>query len=210
MLTETYRNQNRCCCHPTFILLLFVRGGVHRRASLYCSSNQQENGREAKREKAMADASNSTNDEGVAEQQHGELMEFLTNNAQMRETARNALKQGLWAGTAAIAGGLLMGPIGGLVGGIGGSVVGFLRADEYNGVVQQLGELPERQRGHLVQTVGKVLIEAGASPSELTTPGVFQARLVEFASRRPIRDQIWRACMEVMREEGEHAANLTS
>lgn len=74
-------------------------------------------------------------------QQHRELMEFLTDNAQMRETARNALKQGLWAGSGAIAGGLLLGPIGGLVGGIGGSVIGFLRADEYNGVVQHFGRI---------------------------------------------------------------------
>lgn len=143
-------------------------------------------------------------------QQHRELMDFLTDNTQMRETARNALKQGLWAGSGAIAGGLLLGPIGGLVGGIGGSVIGFLRADEYNGVVQHLGELPQQQRSHLVQSVGKVLVNAGASQSELATPGAFQARLVEFASRRPIRDQIWKACMDVMREEGEHAANLTS
>ena len=156
-----------------------------------------------------AAAANDTNND-VTEEQHRELMEFLTHNSQMRETARNAVKQALWSGAGAVAGGLLLGPIGGLVGGIGGSVVGFLRADEYNGVVQQLGQLPEQHRSVLVQSVGKVLVDAGASPLELTTPGVFQAKLFEFASRGPVRDQIWKACMDVMNEEGAYAASLTS
>lgn len=157
----------------------------------------------------MTDNNNDT-DIAMEEQQHRELMEFLTNNSQMRETARNALKQGMWAGAGAVAGGLLLGPIGGLVGGIGGSVIGFIRADEYNGVVEHLGQLPESQRTHLVRSVGKVLVNAGADGSELTTPGVFQTRLVEFASRGPVRDQIWKTCMEVMNEESQHAASLTS
>ena len=151
-----------------------------------------------------------TRDESMEVRQHRELMEFLTNNNQMRETARNALKQALWSGGAAVAGGLLLGPVGGLVGGIAGSVVGFMQSNPYDGVVQQLGELNEAQRGILVQSVGKVLVDAGASPTELLESGVFQEKLLEFASRGQVRDEIWKACMDVMQQEGAHEATLTS
>ena len=154
----------------------------------------------------MTDNSN----DDVTQQQHRELMQFLTNNSQMRETARSALKQAAWAGGGAVAGGLLLGPIGGLMGGIAGSVVGFLQSSPYDGVVQHLGQLPEQHRNTLVNSVGKVLVDAGASPSELADPTVFRDKLVEFASRGPVRDQIWRVCMDVMNEEGPHATNLTS
>lgn len=146
----------------------------------------------------------------MTEERHRELMQFLTDNSQMRDTARSALKQAAWSGGGAVAGGLLLGPIGGLLGGIAGSVVGFVQSNPYDGVVQHLGQLPEQHRSTLVKSVGKVLVDAGASPSELTDPEVFRARLVDFASRGPVRDQIWKACMEVMDEEGTHAANLTS
>jgi hypothetical protein len=59
--------------------------------------------------------------------QHDELMGFLADNHDMRETARNSLKQGVWAGGGAVSGGLLLGPVGGLVGGILGSIVGRRR-----------------------------------------------------------------------------------
>uniref|UniRef100_A0A7S3LF47 Uncharacterized protein n=1 Tax=Amphora coffeiformis TaxID=265554 RepID=A0A7S3LF47_9STRA len=154
----------------------------------------------------MTDSSN----DDVTQQQHRELMNFLTNNSQMRETARSALKQAAWAGGGAVAGGLLLGPIGGLVGGIAGSVVGFLQSNPYDGIVQHLGQLPEQHRNTLVKSVGKVLVDAGASSSELTDPTVFRDKLVEFASRGPVRDQIWKVCMDVMNEEGTHATNLTS
>lgn len=155
-------------------------------------------------------SANNTTASATEEQQHRELMDFLTNNSQMRETARNALKQALWSGGAAVAGGMLLGPIGGLVGGIAGSVVGFMQSNPYDGIVQHLGQLPVEHRGKLVQSVGKVLVDAGASPAELSAPGAFQAKLRDLASRGPVREHIWRACMDVMNEEGAHEANLTS
>ena len=158
----------------------------------------------------MTDSNSTNSDAEVTEQQHRELMQFLTNNSQMRETARSALKQAAWAGGGAVAGGLLLGPLGGLVGGIAGSVMGFLQSNPYDGVVQHIGQLPEQHRSTLVKSVGKVLVDAGASPSELTNPEAFRDRLVEFASRGPVRDQIWKVCMEVMDQEGTHTANLTS
>lgn len=152
-----------------------------------------------------------TTREQQQQQHHVELMNFLRNNSSMRNTARSALKQAAWAGGATVVGGLLLGPVGGLMGGIAGSVVGFVKSNDYDGVVQQLGVLPDEQRGLLVKTVGQVLVDAGVSPSELfNDAGAFQERLVEYASRGRVREQIWKACLDVMNEEGGHVTNLTS
>jgi len=46
------------------------------------------------------------------------LMDFLSTSSEMRQTASSSLKQAMWSGSATLAGGLMMGPVGGLVGGI--------------------------------------------------------------------------------------------
>jgi hypothetical protein len=130
--------------------------------------------------------------------QHDELMGFLADNHDMRETARNSLKQGVWAGGGAVSGGLLLGPVGGLVGGILGSIVGFLRADEYDGAVQQLLQLSPHRKTLLVRSVQTVLTSAGATVSQFQSPTLFRAALLQFVSQQQVRDQIWRACVDAM------------
>ena len=72
-----------------------------------------------------------------------ELWEFLQESRDMRLAAKNSVRQGLYAGDGAVAGGLLLGPVGGLVGGVTGSLVGFFQTPDYDGAVQQLMKTPQ-------------------------------------------------------------------
>lgn len=77
---------------------------------------------------------------------HSELMRFLSESSDMRNTARGTLKQTAMAGGGAMAGSLLLGPVGGLVGGIVGSVAGFLYSDGYDGVLVSMTNLESDRR----------------------------------------------------------------
>ena len=70
-----------------------------------------------------------------SEDYQSELMNYLSNSSEMRNTARAAMKQAGFAGGGAILGATLGGPLGGLVGGIAGSVVGYLKSDDYDGII---------------------------------------------------------------------------
>jgi hypothetical protein len=129
---------------------------------------------------------------------HGELIRFLTDNRDMRKTARSALKQGMWAGGGALTGGLVMGPVGGLVGGIAGSLIGFFKADDYDGAVLQLSKLNQQQRQFLLAEVGQVLVTAGATTQQLATVQSFSNALYTYAQNDAVRDGMWRACMSAM------------
>ena len=133
--------------------------------------------------------------------QHRELMAFLMDNPQMRSTARHSLKQGLWAGGGAVAGGLVLGPLGGLLGGIAGSLVGFVKSDPYDGIVQQLGGLDGPRKERLIRAVRTTLVTAGATAAQFQTTGAFRGALVELATRKQVRDQVWKACVEAVRSE---------
>lgn len=133
--------------------------------------------------------------------QYTELMEFLTNNHDMRKAAKGSLQQALYAGSGTLAGGMLLGPVGGLVGGVAGSLVGYFRADDYDGAVQQILQLEGARKMRLVEQVHKVLVDAGASAQQFESPEAFRATLVEFASQRGVRDQVWRACLDSIRED---------
>ena len=134
------------------------------------------------------------------EMEYHELMEFLTENQDMRKAAQGSLQQSLYAGGGAMAGGLLLGPPGGLVGGIVGSVVGFFQSSDYDGALQQILRLEGARKSQLVQQVHRVLTDAGASANQFESAEAFRATLVEFASQRAVRDQVWRACMECIKE----------
>ena len=69
-----------------------------------------------------------SNDEAIPnmDENYGTLMEFLTDNPEMKKAAVHSLRQGLMAGGGAVVGGLILGPVGGLVGGIAGSLMGYL------------------------------------------------------------------------------------
>jgi hypothetical protein len=129
---------------------------------------------------------------------HSELIRFLTGNRDMRKTARSALKQSMWAGGGALTGGLMMGPVGGLVGGIAGSLIGFFKADDYDGVVLQLSKLSQQQRQFLMAEVGQVLVAAGATTSQLASAESFRTALYTYAQQDSVRDEMWRACVSAI------------
>jgi hypothetical protein len=128
--------------------------------------------------------------------QHNGLIEFLTNSRDMRQTAKSSMKQAAYAGGAALAGGFLLGPVGGMVGGIFGSIVGFLKADDYDGAVLHISKLDQGQQRQLMKRVGQVLIAAGATSQQLDTQTAFQNTLINLCSRPQVRDDIWSACVE--------------
>lgn len=134
------------------------------------------------------------------DESYSSLMDFLRHNDALRNTARNAMAQGAWSGGGALAGGLLGGPVGGLVGGIIGSVVGFVQADEYEGALQNLNSLPQPQRQALVRSVASILTAAGGSKLLLTSTSEFQKSLVSLAEQESVRNQIWQACVDAMKE----------
>ena len=77
---------------------------------------------------------------------HSELVRFLTQSQQMRDTARSSVKQSLYAGSGAFAGSFLGGPVGGLVGGVAGSIVGYLKSDDYDGALMAVLNLEGDRR----------------------------------------------------------------
>ena len=97
---------------------------------------------------------------------YGTLLEFLTDH----HPQQASLRQGLWAGGGAVAGGLLLGPAGGLVGGVAGSLVGYWRAPHYEGIVQQIQQLPPHRQERLLRQVRAALVAAAAAG---TTPGMW-------------------------------------
>lgn len=132
--------------------------------------------------------------------QHGELVSFLMTSAEMRNTARSALKQSLWAGGGALGGALLLGPVGGLVGGIMGSFVGFIRADQYDGAVQAIIALDGGRREILMKEVGQVLIAAGATTRHLQSADAFRDALVQYAEQEQVRNALWQACLHSIQD----------
>eukprot|EP00527_Entomoneis_sp_CCMP2396_P009578 CAMPEP_0198138486 /NCGR_PEP_ID=MMETSP1443-20131203/1891_1 /TAXON_ID=186043 /ORGANISM="Entomoneis sp., Strain CCMP2396" /LENGTH=174 /DNA_ID=CAMNT_0043800277 /DNA_START=105 /DNA_END=632 /DNA_ORIENTATION=+ len=144
---------------------------------------------------------------------HAELMSFLRESRDMRTAAKHSIKQGLWAGGGAMAGGLIMGPVGGLVGGVAGSLMGFMQSDDYDGIVQQLGKLPAAQQGRLVRAVGKVLTHASTTSAVgdlYNSPDGFRSTLTEYATKKSVREQIWKVCNEALAASGVGGDNGSS
>lgn len=132
--------------------------------------------------------------------QHGELITFLTQNGEMRRTARSALKQSLWAGGGALTGAFLMGPVGGLVGGMFGSFIGFVRADQYDGAVQAIIALDGGRREVLCKEVAQVLVAAGATTRDLQSAEAFRAALFQYAEQENVRNAMWQACLHSIQD----------
>ena len=124
-------------------------------------------------------------------------MTFLTGNNQMRNTARSALKQGMWAAGGATMGGMVGGPIGGMVGGIAGSIIGFVKSDPYDGMLHQLTNLESHRQTALLKEVGGVLMAAGATTQQLG-PDMFRDTLQNLAQQESVRNGVWRACMQAV------------
>jgi hypothetical protein len=165
-------------------------------------------------------------DDNAVQQYHAELMDFLTNNPDMRTAAQHSLQQGLWAGGSAVAGGLLFGPVGGMVGGIAGSIIGFARSQEnggYDGMVQQLSKLHAVRRNRLVTAVWNIVQQqqqpststsstttnessrnADAAAATVISPERFRTVLVELAAQPRVREQIWKVCMDVVNDNNNN------
>jgi hypothetical protein len=140
-------------------------------------------------------------DPSLMDIQHNELVAFLTGSAEMRKTAKSSIKQSLYAGSGALAGGFFLGPVGGLIGGIAGSVLGFLQADDYDGAVLAICKLEDNRRQVLMKSVGQVLMAAGASAQQFQTSDAFRGALANLAARRDVREQLWNACAEAVRQD---------
>ena len=91
------------------------------------------------------------NREQRSAEMHASLMEFLTESDSMRTTAKNSLKQSLYAGGGAFAGSFIGGPVGGLVGGIAGSLVGFFKSDDYDGLLLAVSKIDDAHRTKLLK-----------------------------------------------------------
>ena len=137
------------------------------------------------------------------DEQYGTLMDFLTDNPEMKKTAVHSLQQGLFAGGGAVAGGLVFGPLGGLIGGIAGSLAGFFQMPNYECMVQNIRHLPRHRQEHLVAQVRTALLAAGATAQNLGRNQEFRTTLVQLAAQAPVRDQIWRACVEALEHQSE-------
>ena len=144
-----------------------------------------------------------SNDEAIPnmDENYGTLMEFLTDNPEMKKAAVHSLRQGLMAGGGAVVGGLILGPVGGLVGGIAGSLMGYLQSPNYEGMVQNIRHLEQSRQEHLLSQVKVVLMAAGATATSLQSTDQFKQVLVQYATQAPVRDQIWKACVQALEHE---------
>jgi uncharacterized membrane protein len=70
-----------------------------------------------------------------------ELMSFLSESNSMRDTAKSAVKQSLYAASGAFTGSFIAGPVGGLIGGITGSIIGYAKSDNFDGAIVALTKL---------------------------------------------------------------------
>jgi hypothetical protein len=143
------------------------------------------------------------NRDDAVNEQHRVLMEFLSNNDEMKKATKNSLKFGLLAGGGAVAGGMLLGPVGGLIGGVTGSMIGFMQSDPYNGIVQQLVALEMSRKAQLMDAVKATLVDAGAlrdsnTLNAFSSAEAFRETLSYYASQRTVRDQIWKLCMDAI------------
>jgi hypothetical protein len=98
----------------------------------------------------------------------------------------------------ALAGGFLLGPVGGLVGGICGSILGFINSDNYDGALVSMSKLDEEQKKTLMTRVGQVLVAAGATAQQLNSESAFKDTLVTFALQPNVREEIWKACVQTL------------
>jgi hypothetical protein len=137
----------------------------------------------------------------LVDAQYSELVHFLTNSREMRQTAKSSIQQSLYAGSGALMGGFIFGPVGGLVGGMVGSLVGFAKADAYDGALLAICQLQGDQQQVLMKSVGSVLIAAGATAQQFETVDAFRDSLVELASQPHVRRELWNVCRQAVVEE---------
>lgn len=147
----------------------------------------------------MHDIPDIPNEDSYTDSQYSELMDFLSHSRGMRETAKNAVKQSIFAAGGAFAGSFIAGPLGGLVGGIMGSIVGFVQSDNYDGLIVCLTNLEEEKRKRLMYDVMRVLKVAGATAQNFQSVEMFKEVLLSYAEQEQVRNGIWNACLKSAR-----------
>lgn len=100
---------------------------------------------------AMEDIPDIPTDHGTfdgysSERYYEELMSFMSESSSMRETAKSAVKQSLFSAGGAFAGSFLGGPVGGLIGGVAGSLIGYIKSDDYDGLIIALTKIETERR----------------------------------------------------------------
>jgi hypothetical protein len=129
-----------------------------------------------------------------------ELMNFLSESNSMRDTAKNAVKQSMFAASGAFAGSFIGGPVGGLLGGVAGSLIGFTQSDDYDGAIVALTKLESDRQARLVREIFDVLQTAGGNYQRiLDNPETFKNELLRFAEQDAVRNGIWNACLHSAR-----------
>ena len=86
------------------------------------------------------------------------------------------------------------------MGGIVGSVLGFLKADDYDGAVLAITKLDEPQKKILMKRVGQILVAAGATAQQLNSSSAFRDALMSYASQKKVREDLWNACVQSLQE----------
>ena len=147
----------------------------------------------------MDDIPDIPNEDSYTDSQYSELMEFLSHSQSMRDTAKNAVKQSLFAAGGAFTGSFIAGPVGGLVGGIVGSIIGFVKGDDYDGLIICLTKLELERRKKLLNEVMQVLKVAGASAQNFQKVEMFKDVLLRYAEQDQVRNGIWSACINSAR-----------
>mmetsp|Transcript_17639 Transcript_17639/g.29325 ORF Transcript_17639/g.29325 Transcript_17639/m.29325 type:complete len:163 (+) Transcript_17639:141-629(+) len=148
----------------------------------------------------MDDFLGGPNREQRSAEMHASLMQWLTESDDMRKTAKSSLKQSLYAGGGAFAGSFLGGPVGGLIGGVAGSLVGFLKSDDYDGLLLAVSKIDDAHRTKLLKEVATVLMVAGAQMKQLNSAAGLKEQLNRFVNQEQVRDGVWKACMKSMNE----------
>lgn len=137
---------------------------------------------------------------GDIDARYSTLLEFLTDNSEMRKVAKSSFKQALWSGAGAMGGGLVFGAVGGLVGGIAGSIYGFMTTPNYDGALVHLCGLPEEEKKALLTRVGQVLMAAGAAAHTMNSQAAFRDALMMYAAQPSVRNGLWNACVASLQE----------
>lgn len=135
-----------------------------------------------------------------SERYYEELMSFMSESSSMRETAKSAVKQSLFSAGGAFAGSFLGGPVGGLIGGVAGSLIGYIKSDDYDGLIIALTKIETERRTKLMKEVFQVLQTAGGSFQRIQeNPEAFKHELYRLAELDAVRNGIWNACLHSTR-----------
>jgi len=137
-------------------------------------------------------------DPGFIEGAHTAFVQYLRDSPDMRKTVRSSFQQSLYAGGGAMMGGMIGGPVGGLVGGIAGSITGYMKADDYDGMVLSLSSLDASDKERLLKNVAGILMKAGMVAQGFSSVANFQTAVLEYCAQPDVRKQIWNACTNVL------------